>query len=135
MGDSEQRFLRQEKIWLPIWWCLPSLLGFASFIFAFPIDRSIPFLPSLNLAEIFASWFLFVTPVTTVIAIFTLVKRKRREQMASSNKAVAWIVIAVSAVVNGFVHLACGAATYKKSRNSCSQSRNKRRTRTCGLLA
>jgi hypothetical protein len=65
---------RRATIWLSLQWCLPSLLGFLAFLFAFPIDRKIPFWPHLSIAEVFILWFLFITPITTVIAIITLLK-------------------------------------------------------------
>ena len=50
------------------------VLGFLAFLIAFPIDRRIPRWFPLNFAEIFTLWFLVVTPVTTVIAIVTIIK-------------------------------------------------------------
>ena len=69
MTNPEETLPRQGKIWFALRWCLPALLGFLAFLFAFPIDRRIPHWFPLNLAEILALWFLFIAPVTTVIAV------------------------------------------------------------------
>jgi hypothetical protein len=52
-----------------ILWCLPSLLGFLLFLLSFPISRSIPFWPQVNLEEVFFFWFLVITPIAIVIAL------------------------------------------------------------------
>jgi len=68
-------------IWLSLCLCLPSILGFLAFLFSFPIDRQIPFWPHATIVVIFVQWFLFITPVTTAIAIITLIKRRRAREM------------------------------------------------------
>jgi len=100
------------KIWSPLRWCLPALVGFLLFLLAFPIDRRIPHWFPLNLAEMFTLWFLFITPVTTVIAIVTLVKGKRAAPKALFATLIAWTAIAVSLVMNVFVLLGMWASTY-----------------------
>ena len=112
MTGSEETLLRQDKIWLSLWWCLPSLLGFLAFLIAFPIDRSIPFWPHLNLAEILTLWFLFITPITTIIAIVTLLKRNRTRRRAPFAKLLVWTAIAVSLILNAFILLGMWASTY-----------------------
>jgi hypothetical protein len=103
MSSSEVAVLRERNLWPALFWCLPSLLGFALFLLSFPIDRRLAFWPHLDIAEIFALWFLFVTPVTTVIAIVILVKRRRR--IARFPKVMAWLTIIVSVLANLFVLL------------------------------
>jgi hypothetical protein len=110
--DSGETLFRQEKIWSSLWWCMPTLLSFVAFLLAFPIDRRIPFWPHLNLAEIFTVWFLFITPITTVIAIVALVKRKRIGRVALFTKSLVWTAIAVSLLVNAFVLIGMWASTY-----------------------
>jgi len=110
--NSEETLPRQGEIWSSLRWCLPALLGFLAFLFAFPIDRRIPHWFPLNFAEIFTLWFLFITPVTTVIAIITLIKRKRIGRMAPLAKLLTWTAIAVSLVANAFVLLGMWASTY-----------------------
>jgi len=112
MTESEQTPLRQDKAWLPLWWCLPSLLGFVAFLFSFPIDRQIPFWPHLNLAEIFTLWFLFITPIATVIAIVLLIKRNRIGRTTRLIKLLLWAAIAASLLVNAFVLLGMWASTF-----------------------
>jgi hypothetical protein len=87
-------------------------LGFLAFLLAFPIDRRIPHWFPLNFAEIFTLWFLFVTPVTTVIAIVTVIKPKRTGRMAPLAKLLTWTAIAASLVVNALVLLGMWASTY-----------------------
>jgi hypothetical protein len=67
MSTSEE-LIQQAKIWPVFAWCLPSLLGLGSFFFSFPIDRTIAFWPRQTIGEIYLQWFLFVTPITTLIA-------------------------------------------------------------------
>jgi hypothetical protein len=110
MADPEGSFPVRSKIWSPLLWCLPSLLGFALFLVAFPIDRRIPFWPRWDLAEIFTLWFLLITPVATLIAIVKLTKRKRRSCASPFAKSLAWGVIAVSLLVNAFVLFGMWAA-------------------------
>jgi hypothetical protein len=86
----------QGKIWSSLRWCLPGLLGFLAFLLAFPIDRRIPHWFPLNFAEIFTLWFLLITPVTTVIAMVTLIKHKRTGRMALLAKLLTWTAIAAA---------------------------------------
>src|ERR1700693_2922104 len=64
---SESDTALPSRTWIPICWCLPSLLGFAAFTLSFPIDRTVPFRPHLNIAEMLAMWFVFITPIATLI--------------------------------------------------------------------
>ena len=98
--------------WFPFLWCLPALLGFLAFLLAFPIDRRIPHWFPLNIAEIFALWFLFITPVTTVIAIVTLVKRNQKTSVVFLAKLVTWTAIVVSLIMNALILLGMWASTY-----------------------
>ena len=93
------------KIWLSLCLCLPSILGFLAFLFSFPIDRQIPFWPHATIAVVFVQWFLFITPVTTAIAIITLIKRRRAREMTIWVKLFSWAAVAVSLVMNAIVVL------------------------------
>jgi hypothetical protein len=110
--NSGETLPRQGNIWFSLRWCLPALFGFFAFLFAFPIDRRIPHWFPLNFAEVFTLWFLFITPVTTVVATVTLIKRKRTGRMAPLATLLTWTAIAVSLVVNAFVLLGMWASTY-----------------------
>lgn len=110
--NSEESSIREGKIWLSLRWCFPALLGFLAFLVAFPIDRRIPHWFPLNLAELFTLWFLFVTPITTIIAIVTLLKREQTGRMSPFIKLLAWTAVSVSIVLNAFVLLGMWASTY-----------------------
>ncbi|HLW86385.1 MAG TPA: hypothetical protein VKR60_14295 [Candidatus Sulfotelmatobacter sp.] len=103
MTSSGDAVLRQNKLRPVLLWCSPSLLGFALFLVSFPIYRVIPFWPRLSLAEIFLYWFVFITPVTTLIGTVILIKRRRR--VATLPKVMAWFTITVSVLANLFVIL------------------------------
>jgi hypothetical protein len=103
MGDSEEAVPRERKLWSVLYWCLPSLVGFVIFLVSFPIYRRTPFWPYVERAEIFAFWFLFITPVTTLIAVVIPVKRRRCKGWIPT--AVAGLAIAVSLLANLFVLL------------------------------
>lgn len=103
--NSEEPSFRKGTIWLSFCLCLPSLLGFVAFLFSFPIDRQISFWPHETIAEIFVQWFLFIAPVNTVIAVITLIKRRRAREMTLRVKLLSWIAIGVSLVVNAIVLL------------------------------
>ena len=103
MASLGKAIQNQNKTWAPLWWCLPSLFGFLTFLFAFPIDRRIPFWPNMSLAEAFALWFLFVAPLATIAAIVSLIKCMRAGRIAPHAKWLVWIAIAVSLAVNAFV--------------------------------
>ena len=83
--------------------CFPSLVAFAPFLVSFPIDRQVPFWPHLQIAEIFAMWFVLVTPATTIAAIVLLIMRRRR--IATLPKSVGWLAVTVSILANAFVLL------------------------------
>jgi len=87
-------------------WCLPCLLAFALFFFSFPIDRKIPVWPHLNLAELYSLWFLFVTPITTLVAFIVLIRRR----WMGPSSILAWFLVIASFVVNALVLLGLYAA-------------------------
>jgi hypothetical protein len=87
------------KAWAVSLWCLPCLLAFALFFFSFPIDRKIPVWPRLNLAELYSLWFLFVTPITTLVAVVVLIRRR----WMGPSSILAWFLVIASFVVNGLV--------------------------------
>jgi hypothetical protein len=95
---------------VPLWWCVPCFVGFLTFLFAFPIDRHVSHWFPLNVAELFTLWFLFVTPVTTVIAIVTWLKRTRTGRTSPFVKLLVWTAIGASLALNGFVLLGMWAA-------------------------
>jgi hypothetical protein len=112
MASSEETRIRQNKVSTALVWCLPSLLGFALFLLSFPIYRQIPFWPHLSLADIFALWFLFITPITTVIAIVMLIKRGHSERIAVLIRMLAWLVITFSVIANILILVGMWASTY-----------------------
>ena len=79
--------------------CLPCLLAFALFFFSFPIDRKIPFWPHLNLAELYSLWFLFVTPISTLVAFIVLIRRR----WMGASSILTWVLVILSVVVNALV--------------------------------
>lgn len=91
------------KSWPVLVWCLPSLGGFAGFLASFPIDRQISFWPHLNLAEIFGSWFLFITPIACAVAIVKFIGQARRSHASRVSKSLLLVAITVSILVNLFV--------------------------------
>jgi hypothetical protein len=105
VANPQEPSSRKGAMWLSLRWCLPSLLGFLAFLFSFPIDRQIPFWPHQSIAEIFVQWFGLITPVTTLIAIITLIKRRRAVGMTLWVKLLAWTVIALCLIINAFVIL------------------------------
>jgi hypothetical protein len=78
--------------------CLPCLLAFAIFLLSFPIDRKIPLWPHLSLAELYSLWFLFVTPISTLVAVIALIRHR-----VGGSKIFAWVLVIASVVVNAFV--------------------------------
>jgi hypothetical protein len=94
-----------ERFWLPLYWCLPTLLGFVVLLFSFPINRHIPRWFPLSLAEIFALWFLLVAPATTVYAIFILLKRPRSTERPLHAKLLVSSVVIVSVILDALVFL------------------------------
>jgi len=109
---SEVMPLSASRNWFPFLCCLPSLLGLLVFLLAFPIDRRIPHWFPLNLAEVFTLWFLFITPVTTVIAIVTLVKHTAKTPAILFTKLVTWMAVVISSLTNALVLLGMWASTY-----------------------
>jgi len=103
MTSSEEVSLTENRVWSVLLWCAPSLLGFALFLVSFPIDRIVPFWPHLSIAEIFLYWFVFIAPITTVIGIVILMKRRRG--LATFPKVAAWLAITISVLANLFVLL------------------------------
>lgn len=102
----------QKAAWPVFLWCVPSLGGFATFLFSFPIDRQISFWPHSSLAAMFTLWFVLVVPIATLIAIVTLIRRSRSAQSRKFTTASAWTAIAVSLLVNAFVLAGMWAASY-----------------------
>ena len=94
-SNSEGAVSARSKAWRILIWCLPTLLGFVAFLFAFPIDREISYWPHLNFAELFGAWFLFVTPVATTVALVTFIKYVRRGHITRISK---WLLLAVMIV-------------------------------------
>jgi hypothetical protein len=103
LADQQSKRPIRSRSWRPLFWCFPSLGGLALFLCSFPIDRQIPFWPHLQIAEIFAYWFVFIAPVTTVIATVLLVMRRRR--IPRLPKVVGWLAISMSVLANAFVLL------------------------------
>jgi len=76
------------------------------FLLSFPIDRKIPFWPHWNLAELFSVWFLFVTPISTLVAFIVLVRRR----WMGASSMFAWVLLIASVAVNALVLLGLYAA-------------------------
>jgi hypothetical protein len=85
-------------------WCSATLLPFVLFFSSFPLDRLLPFWPYWNFVTIYSVWFVFVAPVTTLIALILFLKRKRRD-MVLSTKWLIWITLIVTVLVNAFMVL------------------------------
>jgi hypothetical protein len=109
---SQELSLPRSKVGAVFIWCLPCLLGLVLFFFSFPIDRQIPFWPRLTIVEIFFLWFIFVTPITTVIAFVVFVKRRGLGGIAGFTRLLIWATITVSMLVNVFMLVAMWAAIY-----------------------
>ena len=62
--------------------------------------------PHLNLAELYSIWFLFVTPITTLIAFIVLIRRR----WMGPSSIPAWFLVIASFVVNALVLLGLYAA-------------------------
>jgi hypothetical protein len=75
------------------------LLAFALFFLSFPLDRKIPVWPHLNIAELYSIWFLFVTPITTLIAFIVLIRRR----WMGPGSILEWLLVIASFVVNALV--------------------------------
>jgi len=86
------------------------LLGFLAFLFAFPIDRQISFWPHMNFAELFGIWFLFVTPVTTTIAIVKFIMQVRQGHLTRTSKWLSLAAIIVAILLNLLILLGLYAA-------------------------
>ena len=103
---SEEVVLPENKLSPILLCCSPSLLGCwpsLCSLFRFRLTVFIPFWPHLSLAEIYVYWFGLVTPVTTVIGIVILVKRRR--SLPTFPKVMAWQTITISVLANLFVLL------------------------------
>jgi len=98
---TEQAEPPKTNLWPVFFLSLPCLLAFALFLLSFPIDRPIPFWPHWEIAETFAAWFATVTPVSTLIAVAVLIKRRRGS--ARPPRVIAWLTITVSVLANAFV--------------------------------
>jgi disulfide bond formation protein DsbB len=110
--SSEDPTHSGSKVLSVFLWCLPALLGFAIFLVAFPIDRTIAVWPHPNIAEVFFFWFLFAAPIATAIAIVIFKRQKRSNQRLSASRLFGWIVVIVSVLVNALVLLGLWGATY-----------------------
>lgn len=96
----------------PLFWFLPSVVGFVLFLFSFPNGRPISFWPHWSLAEIFYFWFLFVTPVTTVVGLIAFIKRRRSGHFGKVSAFISVSLLVVSVLANLFMLLAMWAETY-----------------------
>ena len=112
MTNPEESHPQQGTKWFSFWWCSPALLGFVACLFAFPIERRIPHWFPLNFAEIFTLWFLFVTPVTTMLAIVGVIKHRRTAPMAAVATLLTWAAIGASLIVNALILVGMWASTY-----------------------
>ena len=88
------------------------MLGFVLFFFSFPIDRRIPFWPHLMIVDIFFQWFLFVTPLATVIAFVLFMRRRRSGRIDKFNRKLIWVTVTISLIVNALMLFAIWGAIY-----------------------
>jgi hypothetical protein len=110
MASPQVALLRQAKVWPVVLWCLPSLVGFVLFLVSFPIDRDIHLWPRVSLGELYALWFVFVTPITSAVAVVKLTKS--RHGVGQPIKFLLWTAIALSIVANILMLLGMWASTY-----------------------
>lgn len=92
-------------------WNLFVLVSFSVFLVSFPIDREIPFWPHLNLAEIFALWFLFVTPIAVVMSFVKFVKYARSGRRRRLSKSLVLASTVLATLANLLVLFGLGAAS------------------------
>lgn len=102
-SDTERAAPDRSKALLISAWCLPTLLGVAAFLISFPIDRRIPFLPHLSIAEAFCAWFLLVTPAATTTGVVKLTRGSRLGQITTTAKWLLLTVIAIAVLLNVFL--------------------------------
>jgi hypothetical protein len=113
VSPTSRKFpLSRNKVGAVFIWCQPCLLGCVLFFFSFPIDRRIPLWPHLMIVDIFYLWFLFVTPIATVIAFVMFMKRRRLNAIAKSTRSLIWATLTVSVLVNAFMLFAIWGAIY-----------------------
>ncbi len=110
--SSDGAISGESKGWLVYAWCLPTFLGIAAFLLAFPIDRQIPFWPHANLAEVFGAWFLLVAPTATTLAIVTFTKQARRGLSNRTPKWILVVVVTLSILLNLLVLIGLYAASF-----------------------
>jgi hypothetical protein len=104
--------LSRNKVGAVFIWCLPCLLGSVLFFFSFPIDRRIPFWPHLMIVDIFFRWFLFVTPLATVIAFVLFMRRGQAGGIDRFNRKLIWVTVIISLIVNAVMLFAIWGAIY-----------------------
>jgi hypothetical protein len=92
-------------------WCLPTLLGVAAFLVAFPIDRQVPFWPHLNIAELFGAWFLFIAPAATTVALVKFIKGTKQGRITRTRKWLSLAVVTVAFLLNLLLLVGLYAAT------------------------
>jgi len=92
-----------KREWPALVWCVPALAGFVLLLFSFPLEHKIAFWPHLSRAQLFMLWFLFVTPLTTTMAIAVLMQSKRSPLSNCLIRILAWVAIVLSVLVNAFV--------------------------------
>ena len=101
MGAKSQSVVpSRAKAWQVVAWCLPAILGFPAFLLSFPIDRKVPFLPHLNIAEVFLFWFLIVTPISTGVAMVMLRRHARLGNIGGNPERLLLAVITIAVLAN-----------------------------------
>jgi Mn2+/Fe2+ NRAMP family transporter len=93
-----------------VWLCSPTVLGFFIFLFAFPLDRPLPFSKFTRFDALFL-WS-FIAPIFTIAAIVAASRRRFRESTLVRTRIGAGIVIVFAAGLNVLLIVGFVAAAY-----------------------
>jgi hypothetical protein len=100
---SGQTLLAIIKLWPVLAWCLPSLLGLGLLLLSLSLaEKTVLSGPLYNSCFV---WFLFVAPVTTLIAVLVFVRRKRTGRIAILPTLLACAVLFASTLADLFALL------------------------------
>src|SRR6266536_189043 len=93
-------------------WCLPSLCGFLAFLTAFLVHSHSLFWTHPHLAEGLFCWSIGIAPAATILGALRLRRRSWARSTPPANRAIAWGLITVSSLLNGFSLAGLGVAFY-----------------------
>jgi magnesium-transporting ATPase (P-type) len=102
---SEGAVPDRSNTWRVFFWFLPFFLSFIVFLLSFPIDRRIPFWPHRYLFEVYVDWFLFVTPVVTIVGLVLFILKSRHGYYSRLQKWLFAITFLVTILLNPFILL------------------------------